>query len=119
MDFNFNFAPNEQTKEILKEALAQFSAALISSAFVSAAMQVVKGVISPKTTRIELDNSVPVEIFSMKDKKGNPECVFVSSKKRRINFAPAIFMALLGLGVHYALTNSSQKEGDTVKTDAV
>lgn len=117
---DFNFIPNDEMKKILTEAAEQFSAALISSAFVSAAMQVVKAIIAPKTTRIELDNSVPVEVFAMKDKKGNPECVFVSSKKRHISFAPAIFMALLGLGVHYVLNASdNESKGETVKTDAV
>ncbi len=113
------FTPNEETKKMLRDAGNQLAAYLLSAAAMTGIAELVnKGLFSPKTTRIEIDNSVPAEIFAVKNNSRAPAEVFVSSKKRQVNLAPAVFLALLGVFIHVVSSAEENTEGEKIKVDA-
>lgn len=93
----YDFEPNDDFKRMMKTVLESVAAASASAAVMSFITQViVNGLFMPKKTKIIIDGDIPAELIALGGKKA-PEAVYISSKKRSINVAPAIFFAAVAV----------------------
>ena len=63
-------------------------------------------------TKIEIDNSVPAQIYAI-NKNDKTKAVYIHSKRTRMNLLPAIILAAAGMIVHHAVNNFPE-EKDTI-----
>ncbi|MBQ8568907.1 MAG: hypothetical protein IJ446_06795 [Oscillospiraceae bacterium] len=93
----YDFEPNEDFKRMMRTALESVAAASASAAIMSFISQVlVNGIFVPKKTKIVIDGDIPAELIALGGKKA-PEAVFISTKKRSVNVAPALVFAAVAL----------------------
>lgn len=91
---------DEQTLREVIEMVGKTAAAACISTFLSEV--VLKTLVSRRPTEIVVENGVPAALYTIDSKKG-PAAVYVSARRSRADWRPAIFFALVFAGCKYIL----------------
>lgn len=97
---NSSYFMDEQTLREVLETVGKTAAAACISTFLSEV--VLKTIISARPTEIVVENGIPAALYTV-DKKNGPAAVYVSARKSRADWRPAIFFGLIFAGCKYIL----------------
>ena len=103
------FQVNEQ---LLKQALTQAMESATVMAVNMFAAETVRAIFAPRPTKIMIENGVPANL-TIAGKKGKPQAVYVTTKRLRANYAPALFFGAVAFGC-YALMKYREKDVEII-----
>lgn len=116
MNNHFEFTPNEAMKQLIRSTGIEIASASFSTAIVGLAAQIIKnGIFAPKVTRVEIDNSIPTQIYAI-GKNDKAKAVYIHSKRPRMNILPSLIMAAFGFTAVYTVKKLTEDDGSVKDT---
>lgn len=114
MNSNFEFKPNEEMKQLIRSTGIEVAATSFSAAIVGLITQLFKnGIFAPKVTRVEIDNSIPTQIYAI-GKGDKAKAVYIHSKRPRMSILPSLLLAAFGFAA-VCTVRLLTENGDEVK----